>query len=146
MAHVKKTGTSNGEYRINHKKREVAVKAQNFESRLKVRTTFILGFMAVILLLLMSSCGEDEEEKPECERLEYATLTLINASSYEAFTVNLDGADIGDLYPGESLTRTVSAGQHTIETERLDTGVPACNPLTPNLGICVHEVFSCDAD
>ena len=62
------------------------------------------------------------------------------------YDVSLDGARVATLDPGESHTRDVASGSHTIVFYFAGSHDYGCSPAHPNLAQCSTQEFSCSTD
>jgi hypothetical protein len=117
----------------------------------------LLAVALVIMILGTTGCVEDPvgtgsgsgssgNTTPDCEKYETARATFKNGSSRSTYAVVLDGSRICTLGPGESHTRTVAAGRHSVQFKFANSGKPACSTGYPTLAICDCRVFTCRCD
>lgn len=123
------------------------------------RDGFGLGLLSLLLVLGISlgatACGEEEGEEDildpppppalACETNNTATLIAENRSaSAQNYVIVLNGANIAQLAPGDTVATTVAAAvQHTLEFNLDNQGTPACSPANPILAQCSTSRFWC---
>ncbi len=100
---------------------------------------------------LLVGCGGDTPvapppPPPECERNRTAEITFRNGSSRSTYDILLDGVRTAVIGPGQSATRTVAAGQHTVDFIFSNTRFLACNRATPNWAQCSSQFLTCSTD
>jgi hypothetical protein len=115
---------------------------------MKSKLNLMLAVVGLVAAGSTTGCLEDEVmgPPPDCQENHKATMQFKNESGAATYDVVLDGAEIGTIGPGKSLTRDMAAGHHTFAFYFAGTSNMACNTSTPNLAQCDSHVFSCDSE
>lgn len=119
------------------------------------------GPLVLLLVLCISlgatACGEEEGEEDimdpppppppvaACVTNNTATLIAQNQSaSANNYVIVLNGANIAQLAPGDSVVTTVAAQvQHELRFNLDNQGTPACTAANPILAQCATSKFWC---
>lgn len=113
-------------------------------------TVVLLGSATI---LGTAGCAETATEpeppppEPACQRFNTADVSFENRSGRSTYDVILDGAGIGSIGPGRSITQTVAAGvEHSVLFRFANTAAPACTEARPVWIRCTSNTLSCSAD
>ncbi len=118
----------------------------------KASNTRILFLLAILFsgVLLWVGCPGEKSSTgpvtPDCQKYNTAKIYFENRSSNSTYDVILDGARIGSIGTGQSMSRTVAAGEHTILFRFANLSSIACSQAHPNLATCACETYYCTND
>lgn len=130
---------------MNFRKEEDSMFGKHNFSRVQPWPLLVALALAVILSLV--GCRDLlGPEPPDCERNHTGTLTFHNRSSYSSYDVVLDGYIAGRIKPGESISKQVNAGQHSVRFKFSGTDRVGCSTAYPNVPQCDEISLSCSAD
>jgi hypothetical protein len=108
--------------------------------------------IVVVLGMVAIGCGSDTPFAPtpppvaECERNRTAEFGIANGSTRSTYDIIIDGAYAGAIGPGQTITRTMAAGQHSVEFRFSNSTQLACSVANPNLVQCSRDGLTCRTD
>lgn len=122
------------------------------KSNLRVANSKLMFLVVIVCsgLFLWVGCPSEESSTgpvtPDCQKYNTAKIYFENRSSNSTYDVILDGVRIGSIGTGQSMSRTVAAGEHTILFRFANLSSIACSQAHPNLATCECETYYCTND
>ena len=92
--------------------------------------------------VLLTACTGDGVVQSDCQRTGTALVMFENHTPDATFHASVDNAIVATLSPGETASRDVHAGRHTLRC-CIPLSADACTSRTDTLDVCSQTTYDC---